>query len=60
MFDPATNLLRPAVAADFRALLEEIELSVAAPVVIRQQFDLARNAFVCFWFVYDFVTLAEN
>ncbi|MDA8052357.1 MAG: hypothetical protein M0002_20535 [Rhodospirillales bacterium] len=60
IFYPATGLLRPAEAADLHALVAGIEVSAAAPPVIRQQFDLARNAFVYSWFVYELATLAEK
>jgi hypothetical protein len=48
------------VAADLHALIAGIEVSASAPAVIRQQFDLARNAFVYSWFVYELATLAEK
>jgi hypothetical protein len=60
IFDPMTGFLRPAVAADFHALVASIEVSAAAPAVVRQQFDLARNAFVYSWFVYELAALAVN
>jgi hypothetical protein len=37
-----------------------IELSERVPPAIRQQFDIARNAFIYSWFVYEFATLAEQ
>lgn len=58
--DNVTGQCRPAVAADFRALVADIELGIAVPAIIRQQFDLARNTFVYSWFVYELATLAEK
>jgi hypothetical protein len=57
---PTTGLLRPAAAADLHAAAADIEVTAAAPAVIRQQFDLARHAFVYSWFVYELATLAEK
>ncbi len=60
IFYPATGLSRSATAGDLHALVAGIEVSLTAPAVIRQQFDLARNAFVYSWFVYELATLAEK
>ena len=60
VFCPATGLLRPAEVADLHAAVASIELTAAAPAMIREQFDLARHAFVYSWFVYELATLAEK
>jgi hypothetical protein len=39
---------------------ESIELDARVPSDIRGQFDIARNAFVYSWFVYEFASLAEK
>jgi hypothetical protein len=58
--DGATGALRPMRIEDMRDLVAGIELSESVPPVIREQFDIARNAFVYSWFVYEFATLAEQ
>jgi hypothetical protein len=45
---------------DMRSMVASIELAQHVPVAIREQFDVARNAFVYLWFVYEFATLAEQ
>jgi hypothetical protein len=45
---------------DLHDLVQPFELGSDAPLEIRQQFDLARNAFVYSWFTYDLATLAEQ
>ena len=45
---------------DLRNMIAKIELSGRIPAAIREQFDIARNAFVYSWFVYEFATLAEQ
>ncbi len=45
---------------DLRNLVAGIELSARVPATIKEQFDIARNAFVYSWFVYEFATLAEQ
>jgi hypothetical protein len=37
-----------------------VELSSAVPPEVRYQFDVARNAYLHSWFVYDFAILAEQ
>jgi hypothetical protein len=45
---------------DLRSMVASIELAQHVPVAIRERFDLARNAFVYSWFVYEFAALAEQ
>ncbi len=45
---------------DLRSMVASIELTQHVPAAIREQFDVARNAFVYSWFVYEFATLAEQ
>ena len=45
---------------DLRNMVSKIEVSALIPVAIREQFDIARHAFVYSWFVYEFATLAEQ
>lgn len=45
---------------DLRTMVSSIELTQQVPAAIREQFDVARNAFVYSWFVYEFATLAEQ
>jgi hypothetical protein len=58
--DGATGASRPMRIDDLRDIVVEIELSESVPAVIREQFDIARNAFVYSWFVYEFANLAER
>jgi hypothetical protein len=58
--DAATGEQRNMRMEDMRDLVAGIELSESVPSVIREQFDIARNAFVYSWFVYEFTTLAEQ
>jgi hypothetical protein len=58
--DTATGKQRGMRIDDLRNLVAGIELSERVPPAIRQQFDVARNAFVYSWFVYEFATLAEQ
>jgi hypothetical protein len=58
--DKATGASRPMCMDDLREMVAAIELSARIPAAIRQQFDIARNAFVYSWFVYEFATLAEQ
>ena len=58
--NPVTGVTRPVEATDFHGIVAGIELNAAAPTVIREQFDLARNVFVYSWFVYEMATLAEK
>jgi hypothetical protein len=51
---------RPMCMDDLRNMVAKIELTTRIPVAIREQFDIARNAFVYSWFVYEFATLAEQ
>lgn len=41
-------------------MVAPIELNAGLSSTIRAQFDIARNAFVYSWFVYEFATLAEQ
>jgi hypothetical protein len=45
---------------DFRDMVAPIALDTSVPFAIREQFDIARNAFVYSWFIYEFATLAEQ
>jgi hypothetical protein len=56
----ATGEIRPMQIDDLRGMMASIELSQHVPATIREQFDIARNAFVYSWFVYEFATLAEQ
>jgi hypothetical protein len=58
--NPETDESRPMQMNDLRSLVESIELAASVPSAIRDQFDLARNAFVYSWFVYEFAALAEK
>lgn len=58
--DGATGQTRPMRIDDLRGMVAKIELSGLIPAAIREQFDIARNAFVYSWFVYEFATLAEQ
>ena len=40
--------------------MAQINLEVAVPAEIREQFDKAKNTFVYSWYVYDMATLAEQ
>jgi hypothetical protein len=55
-----TGERRPLCIDDLRSMVASIELTQHVPLVIRDQFDVARNAFVYSWFVYEFATLAEQ
>jgi hypothetical protein len=65
MLKPATSLLLADPRSDgmaiddLRNMVEPFELSEAVPLKIREQFDIARNAFAHSWFVYEFTMLAE-
>jgi hypothetical protein len=58
--DQNTGQSRPVRMDDLRSLVEAIELDASVPADIRDQFDIARNAFVYSWFVYEFASLAEK
>jgi len=45
---------------DLHSTVRTIKLNEAVPATIRDQFDIARNAFVYSWFVYEFTMLAEQ
>jgi len=55
-----TGELRPMCIDDLRNMVAAIELKEHVPAAIREQFDIARNAFVYSWFVYEFAPLAEQ
>jgi hypothetical protein len=57
---PETGESRPMCMEDLWGLVESVELHVSVPQSIRDQFDIARNAFVYSWFVYEFASLAEK
>jgi hypothetical protein len=58
--DAETEIVRRICMEDLRGIVAAIELSERVPHDIRQQFDIARNAFVYSWFVYELSTLAEQ
>jgi hypothetical protein len=55
-----TGGVRPMRVDDLRNMVAATELAQHVPAAIRDQFDVARNAFVYSWFVYEFATLAEQ
>jgi hypothetical protein len=55
-----TGDVRPMCMDDLRRMVAAIELDESVPATIRDEFDVARNAFVYSWFVYEFATLAEQ
>lgn len=55
-----TGEIRPMRIEDLWGLVGPIQLNPQVPADIREQFDVARNAFVYSWFVYEFATLAEQ
>jgi hypothetical protein len=48
------------VIEDLYSLVRGIELDAVVPSTIRDQFDIARHAFIYSWFVYEFTMLAER
>lgn len=58
--EDATGETRPMGMDDLRRMVVNIELNARIPAAVREQFDIARNAFVYSWFVYEFSTLAEQ
>jgi hypothetical protein len=58
--DPSLGYSRPMRMEYLRNLVEPVTLGESVPTDIREQFDIARNAFVYSWFVYDFAALAEK
>lgn len=58
--DQAAGHIRPICADDLHNEVSPIELSSAVPSEVRYQFDVARNAYLYSWFVYDIVILAEQ
>jgi hypothetical protein len=58
--DGTTGESRPMCMDDLRNMVAKIELSARIPAAIREQFDVARNAFIYSWVVYEFATLAEQ
>jgi hypothetical protein len=58
--DAETGKHRPICLQDFRDVMAPIALDPGVPPTIIEQFDIARNAFVYSWFVYEFATLAEQ
>jgi hypothetical protein len=58
--DAVTGSCRPICLQDFRDMVAPIALDKSVPSAIREQFDIARNAFIYSWFVYEFATLAEQ
>lgn len=60
VLDALTGERRPICLQDMRSMVAPIQLTPGVPPSIREQFDIARNAFVYSWFVYEFATLAEQ
>lgn len=60
MLNPETGQASPTRIEDLRDLVEPITLTASVPQDIRDEFDIARNAFVYSWFVYEFAPLAEK
>ncbi len=58
--DAATGKCRPMRLEDFHDMVAPIALDTSIPSAVREQFDVARNAFIYSWFVYEFATLAEQ
>jgi hypothetical protein len=58
--DAVTRKYRPMCFQDMHDMVSPIGLNPEVPGAIREQFDIARNAFVYSWFVYEFATLAEQ
>lgn len=58
--DEENGHIRPIRAEDLHNEVCAIELSSLIPTEIRYQFDVARNAYLYSWFVYDLVILAEQ
>jgi hypothetical protein len=60
VLDAGTGKFRGIGIDDLWNLMAAVELERQVPAAIREQFDLARSAFVYSWFVYEFATLAEQ
>jgi hypothetical protein len=58
--DQAAGFIRPFRADDLYSDVSPVELSSAVPPEVRYQFDVARNAYLYSWFVYDLAILAEQ
>lgn len=58
--DEAAGHIRTLQVDDLRNDVSCIELSPSVPAEVRYQFDVARNAYLYSWFVYDLVMLAEE
>lgn len=58
--DQAAGHIRPICAGDLYNEVSPIQLSSAVPPEVRYQFDIARNAYLYSWLVYDFAMLAEQ
>jgi hypothetical protein len=58
--DQAAGIIRPIRADDIHGEVARIELNASVPAEVRYQFDVARNAYVYSWFVYDLAMLAEE
>ena len=58
--DQVAGHTRPIRADDLHHEASSIQLRSTVPPEIRNQFDVARNAYLYSWFVYDFVILAEQ
>lgn len=56
----AAGHIRPLCVSDLHNDVSPIEISSAVPPEIRYQFDVARNAYLYSWFVYDLAVLAEQ
>ena len=66
VFKPLLDLMRADLRnqdmsiEDSRSMVQGIKLNENVPLLIRDQFDIARNAFAYSWFVYEFTMLAEQ
>jgi hypothetical protein len=58
--DQAAGIIRPIRADDIHGEVARIELNASVPAEVRYQFGVARNAYVCSWFLYDLAMLAEE
>jgi hypothetical protein len=58
--DEGAGLVRPINVDDLYAEVVSIKITPSVPAEIRNQFDIARNAYLYSWLVYDFVILAEE
>jgi len=60
VFNQATSQMHFTNVNDLYEQIEKFSLNERVPENVRKQFDLALNLYLYHWFVYDFVTLAEQ